>query len=287
MPSARTVVVIPAGPRDDVADTVDSVLTHLGPSRHVVVVDNTRGARPDDMASLVAEPDVTVVRPRIGGEGTLGALYGKVAEAMADVLEDWDFELLLRLDADALLIGPGLDDAALSVLDADQGIGLLGSYRTASDGSARAFAPARTTLKRDLSWRNRYRDPRLRAEVARLRRLARRHGFVDGEHVLGACCLLPRRAVEGLRDVGALDATALVSSSMCDDHLLSLCVRAAGLRIADFGRPGDPVAVRWKGLPASPEELLARGVAATHSVRSYGDLDEEAIRAAFRRARRT
>ncbi|GAA2030247.1 glycosyltransferase [Pseudokineococcus marinus] len=296
MPRVRTVVVIPAGPRDDVLDTVDSVLTHLGPSRHVVVVDDTRGARPEQISSLASTPDVTLLEPRSRGEGVYGSLWVKLAEALVAVLDVWDFDLLVRLDADALLIGPGLEDAALAVLDADRSLGLLGSYRTASDGSQRSFAPARELLRQDLHWRNAYGDPRLRRAVVRLRRSARRHGYEDGEHVLGACSLLPQRAIERMRESGLLQMGVLANSAMGDDHLMGLGVRAAGLTIGDFGRPGDPIAVRWKGLPAAPADLLARGVAVTHSVRSYEGatgafeedvvMGEEEIRSAFRRARR-
>jgi hypothetical protein len=61
---------------------------------------------------------------------------------------------------------------------------------------------------------------------------------------------------------------------------------AAGYRIGDFSGPDDPMALKWIGLPAHPDELLARGKLVTHSVRSWQDLDQAQIRAIFAAARR-
>jgi hypothetical protein len=45
------------------------------------------------------------------------------------------------------------------------------------------------------------------------------------------------------------------------------------------------MAMRWRGLPAHPDELLAKGKLLTHSVRFWGDLREPEIRGIFRAAR--
>jgi hypothetical protein len=66
-----------------------------------------------------------------------------------------------------------------------------------------------------------------------------------------------------------------------EDHLFGLMAVAAGFRIGDFGGPDDPFALRWKGLPCGPEELLSRSKLVTHSVRSWADMDEGAVRRAF------
>jgi hypothetical protein len=74
---------------------------------------------------------------------------------------------------------------------------------------------------------------------------------------------------------------------LADDHLMSLLTVAAGFRIADFGGPEDPLALKWRGLPAHPAELLADGKLITHSVRSWDDLSERQIRSIFAEARAT
>jgi hypothetical protein len=66
---------------------------------------------------------------------------------------------------------------------------------------------------------------------------------------------------------------------------MSLMTVASGYKIADFGGPEHPLAVKWNGLPAHPAELLAKGKLVTHSVRSWGDLTEREIRSIFAQAR--
>ena len=52
-----------------------------------------------------------------------------------------------------------------------------------------------------------------------------------------------------------------------------------------FAAPADPLALRWKGLPAPPAALLAQGKLAVHSIRSSSGSVEGAIRDAFAAAR--
>jgi hypothetical protein len=91
--------------------------------------------------------------------------------------------------------------------------------------------------------------------------------------------------VGALEREGFLDLPELGASQLGDDHLLGLLAVAAGYRIGDFAGPDDPLALGWKGLPASPEELLTRQKLITHSVRRWGALGEPEIRSYFARAR--
>ena len=72
-----------------------------------------------------------------------------------------------------------------------------------------------------------------------------------------------------------------------DDHILALVTVAAGFRLADFGGPDSPVAVRMYSLPAHPAELLATGKMVVHSVRSWQDLTEPDIREFFAKSRQS
>ena len=45
------------------------------------------------------------------------------------------------------------------------------------------------------------------------------------------------------------------------------------------------MALKWRGLPAHPADLLAAQKLVTHSVRSWADLDEKQIRTIFGQAR--
>ena len=107
----RLAVIVPAGPGDDVADTLASVIHYTVPSRIVVVVDDTRPATAARAAS--AARGLTPwscprrpVRPVVtAGCGSSWPRYsldpGPVRPGV-----------ILRLDADALVIGAGLESEA-------------------------------------------------------------------------------------------------------------------------------------------------------------------------------
>jgi len=280
----RIAVVIPAGPRDDIADTLASVVHYTDPARVILVIDDT--SDPGCPARLRAlSPDV-VVLPAVGGvpAGALGGLWAKVSAGYRWLLDRYEPGLTLRLDADALMIGRGLEEAAEQAFTASPGVGLLGSYRAGPDGGTRDFTGVARQLRRETGLTG-LRKPRLRAALRRRVALARRHGYLDGEHVLGSACLHSYPALAAMRRGGLLDQPWLAASRLGDDHILSLLTLAAGFRIGDFGGPADPLALRWQGLPAHPDDLLAARKLVTHSVRSWRELDEREIRARFARAR--
>jgi len=111
------------------------------------------------------------------------------------------------------------------------------------------------------------------------------NGYVAGEHALGGAYVHSLAAVRALSGRGWLDLPSLRHSHLGEDHLFALLTVAAGFKIGDFGGPGDPLALKWKGLPAAPAELITRKKMVTHSVRSWQDLEEREIRAIFSAAR--
>jgi hypothetical protein len=280
-------VIVPAGPQDDVFDTLDSVVRYTDPSRIILVIDDAGlGRMPGGPARLHAlSPDIALVTAPTAPAGTRGGLWVKVSAGYRWVLDRYDPGLVLRLDTDALMIGPGLEAIAERVFASDPEIGLLGSYRIGPDNGLRDFSWAARQLRREAGPRGLV-HPRVRRHLRRYRRLAVRNGYVHGEHVLGGALIHSAAAIHAIADGGWLgESRSLARSRMCDDHLLSLLTVAAGFRIADFGGPADPMALAWHGLPAHPADLLARGKLVTHSVRAFGDLTEQQIRAAFAAAR--
>ncbi|MGH3257802.1 MAG: hypothetical protein ACRDOU_20820 [Streptosporangiaceae bacterium] len=277
----RIAVVIPAGPGDDIADTLASVLRYTDSSRVVVVVDDTSSAT---ASYPELTPDVTVMRAGRAKPGTQGGLWVKTAPAYRWILDRYQPGMVLRLDADAVILGPGLEAAAEQAFRRNPGAGLLGAYRVGPDGGRRDFRPAARQLRAEIGPRG-LRRPSLRAGLRRYVRLARRHGYVDGEHVLGCAFLLRAEAIRDIYLAGCFSRPWLEASRLGDDQIMSLLAVAAGHQIADFGGPADPLAVKWRGLPAHPSELLKQGKLVTHSVRSWGDLTERQIRGTFAAAR--
>jgi len=280
----RIAVVIPAGPADDIGDTLASVLSYTDPSRVVVIVDDTSAASAERYEPLGPPSDVVVIKARPAQPGTEGGLWVKVAPAYRWILDQYQPGIVLRMDADAVMLGPGLEAAAEAAFRRDPEVGLLGAYRTGPDGGTRDFGPAARQLQFETGPRG-LRHPRLWAGLRRYARLARKRGYVDGEHVLGCAFLLRGEALRSIDGIGGFSQPWLEPSGHGDDQLMSLMTVAAGYKIADFGGPADPLAVQQRGLPAHPAELLARGKLVTHSVRSWGGLTERQIRTIFAAAR--
>lgn len=272
MPQSRMVVVVPAGPRDDAADTLRSVLYYTDPEL-LLVIDDThgRGIGLDD-------PRVVVITSPESPPGVMGGLWAKLAAAYCHAVEHTEFDILLRLDTDALILGPGIAEAAAERFSSDPALGVLGAYRVGPDGESRDWTPAANLVKAHLGMRGLRHAAarrRLRALVAQARE------YVTGEHALGAAVVLRGDMVREWHRRGMLNYSELGETELGEDHLFGLLTAAAGYRIGDFGGPDDPIAVRWKGLPASPADLLAAGKLITHSVRSWDNMGEGEIRAFF------
>ena len=277
-------VVIPAGPGDDILDTLSSVVHYTETSRVIVVInDNSRFLK--DVAPIKRlSTDIILLEAPAGAPGALGGLWVKLASGYRWILERYEPQVILRLDADALVIGSGLESCASQTFARYSNIGLLGSCRIGPDGGARDPSWAARRLGAEIGIRG-LRHPKVRTHLRRYLSLARTYGYVDGESALGGAYLHSFEAANRIYLNGWFDQPWLASSRLGEDHIMALLTYAAGYRIADFGGPEGPLALRWKGLPAHPEELLARRKLVTHSVRSWENLSEEEIRRIFGEAR--
>jgi hypothetical protein len=266
------VVVVPAGPKDDAADTIRSALYYIDPEL-LLVIDDTHGRGID-----LEDPRVVVFTPPGSPAGPFGGLWVKLAAAYRYSVEHVDFDVLLRLDTDALILGSGIAQAAAERFSNDPTIGALGAYRVGPDGEIRDWTPVRKMVRAELGLRG-MRHPATRRRVRAL--VAAAPEYVHGEHALGAAVLMRGDMVREWCRRGMLDYPELGHSLLGEDHLFGLLTVAAGYRIGDFSGPEDPLALRWLGLPAAPAELLTAGKLITHSVRYWENMQEAEIRAFF------
>lgn len=271
---ARIVVIVPAGPRDDVADTLRSVLYYMAPEQ-VLVIDDTHGR-----GIGISDPRILVLTPPDVPEGVYGGLFVKESAALRYAAENTEFDIALRLDADALILGPGVAEAAADRFARDHSLGALGAYRVGPDGSQRDWTPASRLIKAAAGVRG-LRHPAARRRLRQLVAGARQHGYSPGEHALGAAVLFRGDTIREMHRRGMLDYPELAHVHIGDDHILGLLTVAAGYRIGDFSGPDDPLAVRWRGLPSAPADLLAAGKLITHSVRYWAGMPEAEIRGYF------
>ncbi len=277
-------VIIPAGPHDDVADTMASVIHYTVPSRIVVVIDDTGTAAGHTGMAGGPWPDTVVLPAPSSAPGGQGGLWVKLATGYRWLLDRYEPRIILRLDADALVIGSGLESAAEYAFSRDPRVGMLGSYRIGPDGGQRDTSWASRQLRIETGLRGLF-HPKRRATLRHCRQAARRHGYADGESALGGAYIHRYEAATSIDERGWFSQPWLASSKLGEDHIMAMLTVAAGYQIGDFGGPGDPLALRWRGLPAHPADLLNAGKLITHSVRSWAGLTERQIRDLFAQAR--
>ena len=143
----RIAVVIPAGPGDDIADTLASVLRYTDPSRIVVIVDDTSSAS-------AVPPELP---RRQGHEGR--AARGQAPRAGSGSRRPPPTAGSSRITSRASccawtptpsILGPGLEAAAEQAFRRNPGAGLLGAYRVGPDGGRRDFRPAARQLRAEI-----------------------------------------------------------------------------------------------------------------------------------------
>lgn len=279
----RAVVWMPAGPGEGAAllDTWASAVASSPQEVALVVTDDwTRDAHAALITARV--PGAVVVKPRLPTGGP-PRLWPAVALALGTALAHFDFDLFIKLDADALVVGPGwIDGIAAAIAAAEAGdperpVGIAGAFRRRPDGARERDEPYhRGVLIGELP-----RDP----DVAVWYRRAHDAGWPEGAIVQGGCLVLTRACCEAIAAAGALRWRPRLRSIVSEDLLLTVLAYATGFRAASLGGPEGPLAIATKHLPLPLDELLdpASRWLVTHSVKV--GLDGEPQRELRERAR--
>ncbi len=284
---ARAAALILAGPgraeRDRVLDLLDALAAHEPGLLHdLVLVDD--GGR--ERAKWPLAVDV-IPNPRAGrGIGTLGGTVAGTLAGLAHLHRHAPGAWVLRLDADALVVGPVRARVEAAWRPGD---GILGSCSRGCNGERRDVSGWAREVRRHESpvwaWRRpprrpgwvRPADPFVRGVL----RDARTAGYTPGEHCIAAGCALSATLVGALAARGWLERPERwLQTRLGDDIVLGAMSRAAGLALRDlhavFG-------VKHVGLADTPARLLERGFGVVHSTKGP---DEAFVRAFFAEARR-
>jgi hypothetical protein len=217
--------------------------------------------------------------------GLAGGLFGSLSLGFQEALQG-DFDVLVRLDTDALVTDGRFANEAGSYFKENPMVGSLGSYKYGYSGTLRSATQPRKRLLWEMSG-GAFRNPRLAAHLASLTLRALKNGYRPGESIMGGVALYSRSAVEALASAGALRDALITESALQEDHLFALWLGSLGFSLADFGSDKDdlPMGVRHKGLPAHPNRLLEKRKALVHSTRKFEELDEDDVRKLFREDR--
>lgn len=286
------VVAIPvaAGPVDHerVAGLLEALAAYEPRTTDVVIVDDEGGRAPAPRTWSSSSPSLRVTvlpNPRCGrGIPTLGGTVCGTFAALAWAARERPGAWVLRLDSDALVIGPFADaiEAALQ-----PGDGILGACHLTCNGQRRDVSAIAADVARHRrpvwAWRHpprrpwwiRPADPFVRSVLD----AAARGGYVPGEHCIAAGCAITPALVAALHARGWLDDPARwLQARLGDDMVLGAMARACGLALRDLP---TVFGVAHRGLPDTAPALRARGFAIVHSVKNDPASSEEELRAFF------
>lgn len=271
---------------DMLVDTIRSIRYYVKERHHIIAVDDFSPSRPDERLKTEF-PDVTVMRNPKKHGGRSG-LYVTQAMACKYAIEHFDFKFFIKMDTDALMVGPGLITKAAEKLRQQPRIGIFGSYRLRADNRKRNWHMWKLTFAYESSFfRKFFGKPVLwRQAISE----ARKNGYDLGENVLGGCYILNERCLKEMQKRKYLDYeydNIIAHSSIGDEIIYSLFCKAAGFDIADFGRLDQPMAIALDVIPIPKEKIVADGKAVIHSVKKglNGESQEE-LREYFRSFRK-
>lgn len=289
-------VLTPVGPRSRpsyVADTIASFRYYMPESSTaMLVVDDSR--TPAMQRAIPEFANVhwltaTDLVPTSGADhNTRGILLLKQLRALEVISRDLDWRCLLRLDDDALFIGPSPHHDALTYFAEHPAIGMLGAYLRRGDGSDKrpSLAKQRRRLLRQILSADGLKRPRMSWFLARLLVRAASRGYTLGHMCTGGALFLSRAAYQGFQPLWQHGGALLRGSRLADDLLLAVLTGAAGFGLADFSDADQIMAINWRRLPMPLDELVRRKKKLVHPVKDPADPAlEAAVRAFFRELR--
>lgn len=292
--AVQTVVVIPLGPKckmDYVLDTIASIQHYITEQKAIIIADDSQNVEYRRRIEQ-SYPDIIILSTKQNlGKGS--GLYTNLCIAYSYALDHFDFETLLRLDTDALMIGYGADKEIAAYFAAHPKIGLAGTYikgnhQTDEFGNrwdsygGRVFVIAIAKLFSSYFLHSPLSLLRIRKRLFR----AIYQGYEFGDLIFGGAYAFSRAGLEALRSNGLLPMPNMLGVDLEEDHLFSMLMRSVGMELADLSRHHGPFGCVWKGLPATPEKLCEAGKKIVHSTRYYkNQLREGDIRAFFRAKR--
>ena len=232
------------------------------PDARLLVVDDASGER---VRSVERDSRVDFAgrwRPR----GYPTGLLRLVLESFALIARRYDFEVLLKLDTDALCLRPGLFAEARRRFESHPGAGMAGSY-------LRGIRDERDDHR--FGWLVPIMEDEARADrrFADAWDAALANGYSPGEHVQGGVYVLSSAALDAMLAAGLLDWRPRLPATLYDDVVISMFVRAVGYELASL----EPTVLSApNSLPVSLARIAELRPAAVHTVKRGLDGETEA-----------
>lgn len=279
------IVVIPVGPHCNpvfIKDTISSFIFYTRRSYQIILADDSQKGTGEYVQNEFRQIEI-LRTPRALGKKC--GLYISLSLAYRFALCHFYFDAMLRLDSDALVIGPEPEKEALQLFCKNKRTGIAGQYGHDYDGNPWDTAwPRQRIINATGTWKL------MRRPIANwiLRKWfikAQANGYNAGENVFGGAYFMSETCLTRLLSEGLLPDHRLSNLNLEEDHLFSLLIKAIGYELADLSIDHATFGCSWKGLPVSPEQLQRDGKKIVHSTRYWKNMKEEDIRLFFLKER--
>lgn len=308
----KVALVLPVGPGTTelwrATDLLKSLVAWEPHLAWCVIVDDAVPSRGLSELSLFPSScrAVTLSNERQGkGQGKYGALCAAILAAFEWIHANTDADFLLKMDTDALAIGP-FAQRVHELLMAEPDCGLVGTIGDRCNPSETDlqelrresfFLRTRKLLTTDRSENGKSLDLQERARTMNIpieqaevfmRILphldeAIQRGFWWDEFCQGGAYVVSRAMVDRMANAGYIEMRDLwTNSHFGEDRAMGMYARAVGLRVRNFSGRGEVFGVHNPGLAAEPAELVNAGYALIHSVKNDRRFTETTIRDYFR-----
>jgi hypothetical protein len=312
-PEATFAVYVPVGPSSlesgRVRDLLESLACYEPAVSIVVLIDH--GPSPRDFSHLIATSVLPIKVLRHCSQTDRGTWLGAGCVtnlvAIDYISSRQTVEFILKLDTDALVIGPFSQKVA-SAFYTNPNWGIAGTLGESSnralrtfkfDAETKALLDAMLDIGRrvmvdselldnwDIAWWNLFTESqkehfvRVSDEIQNALSLA-----YTGQHCQGGAYAVSRAFIARIRAAGLLDnPTRWLYVPIGEDRMMGVTCAGLGLALGDFSADGEPFGVQNIGLPYETRELTSRGYSIVHSLRNNLFADEQELRRYFRQLR--
>lgn len=284
-------------------EVLDSLLYYEPDVAKVILIDD---ASSQDFDSLIPEKlqlrTVILENPRRGRSyWREGGQCVALCAGLKHLAQNVDFDFLVRLDTDALVINP-FADRIRDKYKAHENAGLLGTWDQYPFNAARRLphsathhilepvlekASRRFAVWRHSDWPTRIQsvfsaDDRL---VRRLILTAQQRGYQLGYYHQGGAYSVRSDVIRAVDAAGFLSESAYLYQLFSEDVLMTLFCFAAEHQPVNFNDPGDVFSVQSLGIGASPETLVEHNYAILHTYKNDEKFSQQEIIEFFRRRR--
>lgn len=289
---ADLVIVMPIGPNanpDFISDSLQSIQYYITSPYQVILADDSQKGLGEEIKKRF--PDIAVL-PTHKNLGKVAGLYINLSNAYKYALDHYEFDALLKMDDDALIVGRDPQTAAIDCFEQDPKAGMAGRHITrqfSADALGHVhdnYWPRKQLLKDTCSWKI-IRRPMANLILRKVFFRAVRNGYEIGENIQGGAYFISPACLQQLDREGFLPNYTLGKANFGEDLMFSLLTRAIDFQLVDLSGDGLPFGIAWKGLPASPETLHQRNKKIIHSTRFWQNLGEKEIRDYFHQYRQT